>query len=41
MKIYIEKEIISSIKIPITKLKNNKNILNQNNNKELSDKFYI
>ena len=39
--IYIEKEIIPSIKIPITKLKNNQNLLNQNNDKESSDNFYI
>ena len=39
--IYIEKEIIPSIKIPITKQINNQNILNQQNNEESSGNFYI
>ena len=39
--IYIEKEIIPSIEIPITKQINNLNILNQQNNEESSNNFYI
>ena len=39
--IYIEKEIIPSIEIPIIRETNDKLILNQLNNIESSDKFYI
>ena len=39
--IYIEKEIIPVVEIPITRNENNQNRLNQLNNIESADKFYI